>query len=289
MRGSASPQLGADKSAAGAYAASHLIPTSSSQPQPSELRAALAQPSKLKQEKKIQRGGVGGGSNASQHSPIDARLPHPSAYDARAAEHMMGAFPPPQLQDLPRSRANSKSEHRPTSTPNAHDLQGAMLALSPALHSEVQAAAAAGMMQYHRGHLAGLQYLQMQAARMPVPDPKWLPHALDMSMPDVQQMLSAGMIPPQLMAAQLPQVDARGSAHPAAAHGNAPPPSSRAGPPHHSPQITTPLTPQLPMPPVAALPSQQAIVEQNRELAHMFDALQVTTAGFEHHYNTTML
>lgn len=229
-----------------------------SAPHPSELRAVLAQPSKLK-EQMLHCGGSAGastGSAASQHSPIDARVapPPPSQHSPR---DMTSSF---QLQEAPRSRSNSKaSDHRGTPTPTSAQMSVAAAAHEQLMQLGLPVVPQPGMLgmpppglqSYHAGHLAGLHFRQMQQVRMPMP--------LDLShMPDMQQMMAA-------------QAQAQAGMMGLARH----PVSSQQPQALHSPQVTTPLTPQMPLTPVAALPDHLSYMQHNREVDAMMATLRV--------------
>ena len=238
-------------------ASPHLMPPSSSSA--SELRAALAQPSKLI-EQSLQRSAA---SAHAQDAPIDARITSSSGgalHSPRDLSTHDGVAPFP-LQEPPRSRANSKGSDQQRATPSTpHDLSGrgepAPLMRYPDMPLGVPPPP--GMMQpditasYHRGQLACVAVWQMQQMQRRM--------QMDMTRPDVQQMLSAGLLPPQLMAPQpLPPPPQSAAAPGDAARVSV---SSHAAvapqPAHHSPQVSTPLTPQMPIPPVAALPNSQS-------------------------------
>ena len=204
-------------------------------PSASEIRAALAQPSSLV-----------------EHSPIDART---HQHSPRELAHAPLPPPPFALQEPPRSRSNSKSSdhHRSTPvTPHETLLRHSEIGLPPI---PMMPPGLPG--HYHAGYMAGHLHQLMQ---------------MGMQRPEVQQMMSAHAhvlhaqqhLMTQPSPAQLPQATSSDAARSVSQAALAPqPPPAHQNSSHQTgpPQVNTPLTPQLPMPPTAALPSSQALVQ----------------------------
>ena len=269
---------------------SGVPPQSSPTSQPSELRAALAQPSKLVQQAQLlhqQRMQERQPNPPPQHSP---HLPEAS----KGSPSLPGLQPPHCI---------------PFTDPKASSSHNVVSPHIPATHEAVRPDLASyrppELSLPHRDMRNGLPQSMMIPPMPPIifPGMPMDPHMIRQHhelMAQQQQIL--GMLPPHtpphtLLGQHQPPVADRhphdqtsgaGGARPPSRHSTPPggQPSPR-GTPHH-PQVSTPLTPQLPQPPIAALPSRPPAAHMTNGLPSdsMAIALQV---GDSLLYNTQML